>query len=136
MDAAVCEEGGHTWRATQGRKSTIKTDDSFTDPPLRYRCIHTEGGGGKGATFALRSSENINTLPRLGRLYVGLYSNCCACYVLLFIRKGPGYSVASIILPAQRRRMDSVRVSDGGSRGRPTGRQQKTYRFLMMSGLK
>lgn len=83
MDVAVCEEGGHTWRATQGRKSTIKTDDSFTDPLLRYQCIHVEGG----ATLVLRSSENIHMLPRLGRVYVGLYSTCCACYVLVYQKR-------------------------------------------------
>lgn len=33
VDGAVCEEGGHTWRGTQERKSTIKSDDSFSEIP-------------------------------------------------------------------------------------------------------
>lgn len=68
----------------------------------------------------LRSSENINTLPRLGRVYAGLYSNRCSCYVLVY-QKRPRYIVGSIILPTQRRRMDSVRVSN--RKQRQTNRQ-------------
>lgn len=40
VDGVVCGEVGHTWSGTQERKSSIPSDDSFRDPPLRWRCIH------------------------------------------------------------------------------------------------
>lgn len=73
VDGAVCEEGGHTWRGTQERKSTIKSDDSF--PAIPHWGIGASTWGNHRRL--LGSSQVITSRLTQGRcgLAVGSYSS-------------------------------------------------------------